>query len=95
MKVMDKDHDELIEYLDEKFGKTNTELADIKVDVRDLKQDMAELKESVRSLIDSINGLTKAIGDYHQEQVALSAKVDQHEKWINQIAKQVGIELKT
>lgn len=44
--------------------------------------------------MNSIDRLAKAIEIYHHEQVALTAKVDRLENWVNQIAKQVGMELK-
>ncbi len=110
---MKENHSELIEYLDEKFGRVDKKL-DKKVDKEDLKDLSSKLvtldefdgfKKEINerfdglekrfdNLIDSVDNLTKAIKDYHQEQVALSAKVDRHEKWITQIAEKMGIELK-
>ncbi len=78
---MNKDHSELIEYLDKKFAETAKQ------------KDLDDLKEQVRNLVSSVDKLIKAIETYHQEQVALSAKVDRHEKWINQIAAKMGVEL--
>ena len=64
-----------------------------KEDIRDLKQDMGSLRESVHALITSIDRLAKAIEDMHQEFLAVSGKVDRHEKWIHQMAEKLGIKL--
>jgi len=92
---MNKDYSELIEYLDEKFSKTDAELSDIKEDVKDLKQDIGALRESVQALTVSVDKLVKAVENLRQEYVAITAKIDRHEKWIQQIAEKVGVDLKT
>lgn len=92
---MNKNYSELIEYLDEKFGKTDAELADIKEGVKDLKQDITGLRESVQALTVSVDKLVKAVENLRQEYVAITAKIDRHEKWIQQIAEKIGVELKT
>ena len=79
---MKQDFSELIEYLDKKFIETAKQ------------KDLNELKEEVRSLVTSIDGLTKSIEIYHDEQKAISAKMDIHEKWIKQLAKKIGLELR-
>lgn len=81
---MAQNYSELIEYLDEKFAEIDT-----KIEKLDNKID-----SKFDRLLESIDKLTKSIEDYHQEQVALTAKVDRHEKWITQIAEKIGIELK-
>jgi len=78
---MNKDFSELIEYLDEKFAETAKQ------------KDLDELKQRVDNLVTSIDKLTKSITDYHEEQLAISAKIDIHEKWIKQLAQKVGINL--
>ncbi|MEA3420564.1 MAG: hypothetical protein U9Q97_02655 [Acidobacteriota bacterium] len=82
---MDKNHGELIEYLDEKFARI-----DIRIDKLENKVD-----SRFNQLLNSIDKLTKSIEIYHHEQIALDAKVDRLEKWINQVAKKVGIELRS
>lgn len=82
---MDKDHSELIEYLDERFAKIDTNL-------EILKETKAD-KKDVQDLVNSIDKLTKSIEIYHDEYVALTAKVDKHEKWFQEIAKKLGIKL--
>jgi len=83
---MAQNYSELIEYLDERFGKIDKNL-------ENLKETKAD-KKDVQSLMNSIDRLAKAIETYHHEQTALGAKVDRLEQWITQIAKQTGIELK-
>ena len=64
-----------------------------KEDIIELKQDMAGLREAVQALTVSVDKLAKAVEDMHQEFMAISAKVDRHEKWIQQIAAKLGIKL--
>jgi len=76
---MDKDFSELVQYLDEKF---------IKIDKR-----FDEMKNDFSNLQSAVDAYAKRADAYFQEMVALSHKVDRHEKWIQQIAKKVGIKL--
>jgi hypothetical protein len=78
---MNKDFSELVEYLDKKFAETAKQ------------KDLDALKERVDTLIDSIDRLAKLITDYHQEQMAIKAKMDIHEKWIFQLAEKLGLKL--
>ncbi|MDD2753736.1 MAG: hypothetical protein PHT44_03965 [Candidatus Portnoybacteria bacterium] len=63
---MKEDFSELIQYLDEKFNK-------IEGDFKDLKEDFNNLQISV-------DGYAKKADTCFQEIVALSHKVDRHEK---------------
>jgi len=78
---MDKDFGELVEYLDKKFAETAKQ------------KDLDELKQRVDNLVTSIDRLAKLITDYHQEQMAIKAKMDIHEKWILQLAEKLGLKL--
>jgi uncharacterized coiled-coil DUF342 family protein len=69
------------------------EVVATKEDIRELKEDISGLRESVQALTISIDKLVKAVGDLHQEFIAITAKVDRHEKWIHQIAQKLGIKL--
>jgi len=80
---MDKDHTELIEYLDKRFDKIDERINGLETKF-DLKFDQ---------LITSIDKMTKALEIYREEQIALSFKVDRMERWIQQIANKVGIKL--
>jgi hypothetical protein len=82
---MNKDFSELIEYLDEKFAKIDANL-------EYLKENKAD-KKDVQGLMNSIDKLTNSIEIYHQEQVAMKAKMDIHEKWILQLAEKLGLKL--
>lgn len=63
------------------------------------KEDLEKLKEDLRNdfnkLRTSVDAYAKKADTYYQEFVALAAKVDRHEKWIQQIAEKIGVELKT
>jgi len=100
---MGKDNSELIEYLDKRFIKTDERFD--KIDDKFIKvgnkldkieKGLSEKadKKDVQNLMNSIDRLAKAIETYHHEQVALSAKVDRLENWVDQIAKKIGMELK-
>lgn len=78
---MNKDFSELVEYLDEKFAKIDAKL--------DEKSD----KKDVQNLMNSIDRLANSIETYHQEQLAIKAKMDIHEKWILQLAEKLGLKL--
>lgn len=76
---MQQDYSELIEYLDGKFGEVNTRID--------------KLEARVNQLVDSIDKLVKSVENLRDEYIAITAKVDAHEKWIKQVAKKVGIKL--
>jgi len=40
-----------------------------------------------------VDKLAKSVEDLHQEYIAITAKVDRHEKWIKQLADKLGIKL--
>ena len=76
---MSQDFAGLVKYLNDKF---------IHIDERfdEVKKDFVDLQTSV-------DGYAKRADTYFQEMVALSHKVDRHEKWIKQIADKLGIKL--
>lgn len=76
---MDKDFSELIEYLDGKFTRIDERFDEMKKDFVDLQT--------------SVDAYAKKADTYFQEMVALSHKVDRHEKWFHQIADKLGIKL--
>ena len=95
---MNQDFSELIEYLDEKFGKVDERfqrLFDVFATKDDLKEATEKLatKEDVNNLLTSIDAYAKKADAYFQEMVMLAHKVERHEKWIRQIAEKLGIKL--
>lgn len=50
-------------------------------------------KEDILNLQTSIDAYAKRADDYFKEMVALAHKVDRLEKWIQQIAKKIGMKL--
>ena len=76
---MDKDFGELITYLDQKFTRIDERFDGVKKDFIDLQT--------------SVDSYAKRADAYFQEMVALSHKVDRHEKWIQQLAEKLGIKL--
>ena len=61
---------------------------------KDLEDFRKEMRESFVDLQTSVDNYAKKADTYFQEMVMLSHKVDRMEKWIHQIAKKVGLELK-
>lgn len=82
---MNKDFSDLVEYLDGKFAKVDS-------DLEYLKENKAD-KKDVRDLMNSIDRLANSIDAYHKEQLEMKAKMDIHEKWILQLAEKLGIKL--
>lgn len=76
---MNQDFSELVKYLDEKFTHIDKRFDEIKRDFVDLQT--------------SVDAYAKRADTYFQEMVALSHKVDRHEKWIQKIAEKLGIKL--
>jgi len=70
-----------------------SEVVATKEDVKELKQDINNLRESIQALTVSVDRLVKAIEDLKQEYIAISSKVDRHEKWLHQIAEKLNIKL--
>ena len=78
-KNMKEDLSELVEYLDEKFGK--------------IASDFKELKDNFNLLQNSVDAYSTKADKFFDELVMLSHKVDRHEKWLLQIAEKLGIKL--
>jgi archaellum component FlaC len=82
---MDKDYSELIQYLDGRFTKIDTDL--------DVLKETKANKKDVQDLVNSIDRLAKSMEIYRDEYVALTSKVDKHEKWFQQVADKLGLKL--
>jgi len=76
---MNQDFSELIKYLDGKFTHIDQRFNEVKRDFVDLQT--------------SVDTYAKKADTYFQEMVALSHKVDRHEKWIQQIAEKLRMKL--
>ena len=50
-------------------------------------------KEQFLNLQSAVDSYAKRADAYFQEMVALSHKVDRHEKWIQQLAEKLGVKL--
>ncbi len=74
-----------------------TKIIEAEKEVFPTKQDFSsfkdEMKEDFSNLESSVDNYAKKADTYFQEMVALSHKVDKHEKWIQQIANKLGIKL--
>jgi len=96
---MKEDFSELVQYLDDKFGKVDQQFS--KVDQRfiDVDERLERLEENkadksdINNLMTAIDSYAKKADAYFQEMLMLAHKVDRLEKWIHQIAEKVGIKL--
>jgi len=95
---MNENYKELIEYLNEKFGKVDERFEKL-FEVFATKEDLTEVvkklstKEDFNNLLNAVDAYAKKADTYFQEMVMLAHKVDRHEKWIRQIAEKLGIKL--
>jgi len=103
IKYLDKKFGKVDKKLDEKAGREDLEKLASKEAVFDLtnrvicveeKIEGLATKEDMNNLRNSVDNYAKKADTYFQEFVALAAKVDRHEKWIQQIAEKMGIELR-
>lgn len=52
-----------------------------------------DLRNAVSEIQSSIDVYANRADTYFQEMVALSHKVDRHEKWLQQLAEKIGVKL--
>ena len=99
---MKEEFSELVEYLDEKFGKTaakedmqnlSMRLIYVEEGLGEIKKGVADLTQTVHALVDSIDKLAKAVDDLGVEYAEIAMKSDRHEKWILQLAEKLGLKL--
>lgn len=57
------------------------------------KKDLEELRKDFARLESGVDAYAKKADTYFQEMVMLGHKVDRHEKWIQQLAKKLGVKL--
>jgi len=96
---MNNNFSEIVEYLDGKFKKIDesfVKLPSIFVTKEDLKETTERLstKEDFNNLLTAVDTYAQRADAYFQEMVALSHKVDRHEKWLQEIAEKLGVKLK-
>lgn len=84
---MKEDFSELVQYLDQKF----THIED-RFDVVDRRFD--EVKQDFVNLQTSVDAYAVKADTYFQEMAALTTKVDRLERWIQEVAGKIGVELK-
>jgi len=73
-----------------KIIEANQEVFPTKGDFEDFRE---EMRKSFSDLQTSVDAYAKKADTYFQEMVALSRKVDRHEKWIKQLAEKLGVKL--
>jgi len=73
-----------------KIIEANQEVFPTKGDFEDFRE---EMRKSFSDLQTAVDAYAKRADTYFQEMVALSHKVDRHEKWIKQLADKLGVKL--
>ena len=77
----------------EKFSIRAFQTFATKEEIIGLKEEVANLRENIQALTVAVDKLAKSVEDFRQEYIAITSKVDRHEKWIRQIAEKLGIKL--
>ena len=57
------------------------------------KRDLEEIRRGFSDLQTSVDAYAQKADSFFQEMVALTHKVDRHEKWIQQLADKLGVKL--
>ena len=70
-----------------------SEVLATKEDIKELKNQVTSLESSLQSLTTSVDNLAKAVKDLSVEYTTVKQKVDRHEKWLQQLAKKMGVNL--
>lgn len=78
--------------LDEKDIQKLTDVFATKKDLRDAVSNLST-KDDFNKMMTALDKYAGKADTYFQEMVALSHKVDIHEKWIHQLAEKLGLKL--
>jgi len=86
---------ELIEYLDEKFGRVDGQFIDVEGRFGTLERILENKadKADVNNLTNAIDKLVKSVEDLKTEYSAITVAINRHEKWFKELAEKVGIKL--
>jgi hypothetical protein len=76
---MNPDFAPLLDYLEKRFDRMETRID--------------ELNQGFSTLQAAVDSYAKRADAYFQEMVALSHKVERHERWLHQIAEKLGVKL--
>lgn len=69
----------LFEYLDDKFGK--------------LEADIAEVKKSNAQILTNVDGLAKMVKTFQDEHIIIRKRLETLEAWAKKVSEKVGIPL--
>lgn len=101
---MKEDFSELVQYLDGKFTRIDERFEGIGEELKAINRQLANKadkedlldkadKIDVDNILTAIDGYAKKAETFFEEMVALSHKVDRHEKWLLQLADKLGVKL--
>lgn len=96
---MKKEFSELVRYLDKKFARLENDISKLQKKTITIEDRVIKIEEKMATkvemnkLLDAVDAYMKQGEDYRQELVMLSHRVDRHEKWLEEIAKKLGMRL--
>jgi len=91
---MSNDFSELIQHIDDKFTGVDRRFDEVDNKFAAVDKRFDEMKGNFNNLLTAVDSYAKRADTYFQEMVALSHKVDRHEKWLHEVAEKLGIKLK-
>lgn len=98
---MKEDFSELVEYLDEKFSGIDTRFDRVDERIGHIEDKLERLEETkadkadINNLLNAVDAYAKKADTYFQEMAALTSKMNRLERWIQEVADKVGVELKS
>ncbi len=70
---------------------TKKEFGELKNEFSEFRSEFADFKSELFTMLD---GIAKSIEDLKVEYIAIKVQLDKHERWIQEIAKKTGVNLK-
>jgi archaellum component FlaC len=72
-----------------------SEVLATKEDIKEIKAEISEIRNSLNDLITTVDNLAKAVKDLTTEYSIFAHKIELHEKWIQILARKLGINLES
>ena len=84
--------DQRFEKMDQRFGSVDLRVGGIDQRLERLEETMAD-KNDINDLMNKIDAYAHKADGFFQETVMMSQEMKRHEKWIQQLAKKMGVTL--
>lgn len=79
--------------LENKVEKIDTRLISVEMDVQNLKTNSLEIRNTIDNAFGKLDAFVKKMDTETMERTALHHKVDRHDGWIHDIAKEADVKL--